>query len=159
MALKASESDPIRLAERLAHAKAASLTMEPSTATIIGSDQVLSFEGRVYGKPGTVANAVDQLGSLAGRTHDLITAMVVQSGGQTFRHTDVTRLTMRPLSRAAIERYILHDHPLDCAGSFKIESRGIVLFAKIESADQTAITGLPLIALTSILSELGFEIP
>ena len=85
--------------------------------------------------------------------------MVVLSGGRTFRHTDVTKLWMRPLSRPAIERYVLADRPLDCAGSYKIESRGIALFERIESTDQTAITGLPLIALSSILCELGFEIP
>ena len=114
---------------------------------------------RVFGKPGTVDRAVEQLVSLAGQQHELITAMVVMSGPKTFRHTDVTKLWMRPLSRAAIERYVLADHPLDCAGSYKIESRGIALFERIESTDQTAITGLPLIALVSILSELGFEIP
>jgi septum formation protein len=66
---------------------------------------------------------------------------------------------MRPLSRAAIERYVLAEQPLDCAGSYKIESRGITLFERIETNDQTAITGLPMIALVSILNELGFEIP
>ena len=53
---------------------------------------------------------------------------------------------MRELSRAAIERYVATERPLDCAGSYKIESRGIALFERIESDDQTAITGLPLIA-------------
>ncbi len=97
--------------------------------------------------------------SLSGQQHALITALVVLSGPKTFRHTDVTKLWMRPLSRAALERYVLTDQPLDCAGSYKIESRGITLFERIESNDQTAITGLPLIALTTILTELGFEIP
>jgi septum formation protein len=66
---------------------------------------------------------------------------------------------MRPLTRAEIERYVAADQPLDCAGSYKLEDRGIVLFDKIETNDQTAITGLPLIALTSFLRELGFAIP
>ena len=66
---------------------------------------------------------------------------------------------MRPLSREAIERYVAADRPLDCAGSYKLESRGIVLFDRIESDDHSAITGLPLIALVTILRELGFAIP
>ena len=66
---------------------------------------------------------------------------------------------MRRLSRAAIERYVAADQPLDCAGAYKLESRGIVLFEKIESDDHTAVTGLPLIALVTILRELGYEIP
>ena len=85
--------------------------------------------------------------------------MVVISGPKKFRHTDVTTLSMRPLSREAIVRYVLAERPLDCAGSYKIETRGITLFERIESEDQTAITGLPLIALVSILTDLGFEIP
>ncbi len=157
--LAAEESDPIRLAGKLAHAKAASLAPEEPGATLIGCDQVLSCNGQVFGKPGTLERAVDQLVSLSGKEHALITALVVLSGTKTFRHTDVTKLRMRPLSRAAIERYVLADQPLDCAGSYKIESRGITLFERIESNDQTAITGLPLIALTSILTELGFQLP
>ena len=85
--------------------------------------------------------------------------MVVVCGERVLEHTDVTRLRMRRLSRAAIERYVAADRPLDCAGSYKLESRGIVFFDRIESDDQTAVTGLPLIALVSILRELGFEIP
>ncbi len=159
-ALKSENLPPIRLAERLAHLKAASLAeSEESAATVIGCDQLLSLDDRVYGKPGTTEAAIEQLASLAGRQHELITAMVVISGSKTFRHTDVTKLWMRPLSRNAIVRYVLGERPLDCAGSFKIESRGITLFERIQSEDQTAITGLPLIALVSILTQLGFEIP
>jgi septum formation protein len=68
-------------------------------------------------------------------------------------------LQMRRLSLAAIERYVAADQPIDCAGAYKLESRGIVLFEKIESDDQTAVTGLPLIALVTILRELGYEVP
>ena len=59
------------------------------------------------------------------------------------------------MSTRSIFRYL----PLDCAGSYKLESGGIVLFDRIESEDQSAITGLPLIALTTILSDLGFPVP
>lgn len=66
---------------------------------------------------------------------------------------------MRPLSRAQIERYVAADAPLDCAGSYRIEARGIALFDRIESADHTAIVGLPLIALGSMLTALGHPVP
>jgi septum formation protein len=157
--LKGEESDPRHLAECLAYQKASSLVGEESDAAIIGCDQLVSFQGQMFGKPTTFARAVEQLESMSGETHELITALVVISGERTDRHTDVTRLRMRRLSRAAIERYIVADRPLDCAGSYKLESRGIVLFDKIETDDHTAITGLPLIALTTILRSLGFDIP
>jgi len=150
---------PLLLAEKLALAKATSLVAEEPGAAIIGCDQLVAFEGRVFGKPGTIERAVDQLAAMAGQTHELITAMVVLRGVETFRHTDLTRLRMRPLAREAIERYVAADRPLDCAGSYILESRGITLFDRIESDDHTAITGLPLIALVSILRELGVVIP
>ena len=157
--LKCAESDPRALAEALAHAKAASLaSVEPDT-TIIGCDQVASFQGQIFGKPGSIAHAVEQLSAMAGQTHELITALAVVEGDRIFRHTNVTRLQMRRLSLGAIERYVAADQPIDCAGAYKLESRGIVLFEKIESDDHTAVTGLPLIALVMILRELGYEVP
>jgi len=156
---KGEERDPRSLAERLAEAKAASLVSVEPGATIIGSDQVVSFQGRVFGKPATIARAVEQLCAMAGQTHELITALVVMQDGRLFRQTDVTTLRMRALSRPAIERYVTTDQPLDCAGAYKLEARGIVLFERIESDDHTAITGLPLIALVTILRELGYEFP
>jgi septum formation protein len=156
---EAADLEPRRMAERLAQAKASSLVGQEPGSVIVGSDQLVSFGGRVFGKPGTTERAVDQLLSLTGQTHELITALVVIRGSDVFGHTDVTRLTMRPLARDAIERYVAADAPIDCAGSYKLESRGIVLFDHIESDDHSAITGMPLIALVTILRRLGFTIP
>lgn len=154
-----SALDPRRLSEELALAKAASLAGEEAGSTIIGCDQVASLGGRILGKPGTAEQAADQLAQMSGRTHELITALVVIRGPDVFRHTDVARLRMRPLSRDEMTRYIAADRPFDCAGSYKLESRGIALFERIESEDHSAITGLPLIALVTILRDLGFAIP
>jgi septum formation protein len=151
--------DPRVLAERLAHAKAASVLADEPDAAIIGCDQLAAIDGRIFGKPMTAAAAIEQLAALSGRTHELITALAVLRGDRVLRHIDVTTLSMRPLSRPAIERYVEADHPWDCAGSYKVEACGIVLFDRIDTADHTAITGLPLIALCSILRELGYEIP
>ena len=159
-AMQGHETNPRLLAERLAAAKARSVrTVDPGAGHNIGCDQLVSFQGRIFGKPGNPERASDQLAAMAGHAHDLITALVVIHSDRTFRHTDVTTLRMRPLSRAAIKRYVAADAPLDCAGSYKLESRGIVLFDEIKSNDHTAITGLPLIALTTILLDLGFRIP
>ena len=157
--LKRDELDPRTLAELLAHAKAASLIESEQDAAIIGCDQVVSLQGQVFGKPGSADRAVEQLSAMAGHTHELITAMTVLHAGRIIQHTDVTRLRMPPALGAAIERYVAADQPLDFAGAFKLESRGIVLFEKIDSDDHTAITGLPLMALVAILGELGFKIP
>ena len=150
---------PGDLAARLALAKAASVAAIEPRATVIGGDQLAWFDGRVLGKPGTPEAAVDQLRAMASRTHDLITAIAVIHGGKTYAHTNVTSLTLRPLTLAEIRRYVMADLPLDCAGSYKLEARGIALFERIASDDHSAIVGVPLIALTSILRGIGYAIP
>ena len=69
---------------------------------------------------------------MAGQTHELITALVVIEGERTFRHTDVTELANAAAFACGDQRYVAADQPLDCAGCYKLESRGIVLFEKIE---------------------------
>ncbi len=150
---------PEGIAVALARVKAESLRdLEPSAA-VLGSDQVAAIGDTVLGKPGTAEEAARQLSLLSGRTHVLVTAATLLYDGRLHEHVDVTRLTVRPLSPAQIDRYVAADAPLDCAGSYRLEARGITLFERIESADHTAIVGLPLIAVTSMLAAIGYPIP
>lgn len=166
-ALKATFSPPSapllprELATRLALAKAESLRASEPNAVILGGDQIALLDGgTILSKPGSAERACEQLEKLAGRSHELITAVaIVTPDGRALEHADITRLTMRKLTREAIERYVEADRPLDCAGSYAIERRGIVLFERLECADPTAITGLPLMAVTAMLASLGYAIP
>jgi septum formation protein len=158
-AMKLGNWGPRELAEHLALAKARSLSEGEPNATIIGSDQLISFEGRMFGKPGSAQRAVDQLLALAGAPHQLITSVAVWTQSRTYVHTDTTTMHMRALSREEVERYVAADSPLDCAGSYKIEERGITLFERIETQDYTSIMGLPLIALTNLLRTLDYPVP
>jgi len=158
-AYKARGYSPRGLAEVLAVAKAESLRAAHPDAVILGSDQVPTIDGEVLGKPGSREGAVEQLCRLAGRTHLLITAMAIVHPGGVLRHTDVARLTMRPLTREQIERYVAADEPVDCAGAYRLEQRGIALFSSVDAADHTAIIGLPLIALAGMLAGLGYPLP
>lgn len=150
---------PLELAEALALGKARSVAAIEPGATVIASDQLAAIDETILGKPGTTDRAIDQLQMLSGRVHELYTALVVIQASRLLRHTDLARLRMRPLDRAEIARYVARDQPLDCAGSYKLEQQGIVLFESIETEDHTAITGLPLLRLTSILRGLGFTLP
>ncbi|RUL88419.1 Maf family protein [Tautonia sociabilis] len=150
---------PAELAGRLAEAKADAIARHHPGAVVIGSDQLVAFDGRVLGKPGSPDRAVEQLLTLSGREHELITALAVRLGDRLIRHTEVARLRFRPLSRPELERYVAADLPIDCAGSYKLESLGIALFDRIDCPDHTAIVGLPLIALTTILRDLGVSVP
>ena len=158
-ALQDDALSPEQLASTLALAKANSLREAWPTATIIGSDQVCSCDGEILHKPGDAATACRQLAMLVGRTHRLITAVAIVQGNHVYEHTDITSLTMRPLTADEIERYVAADQPLDCAGSYKLEQRGIALFERIDSADHTAITGLPLLAVARLLRQCGLSIP
>ncbi len=152
--------DPDAVAVRLARLKAQSLRARFPDAWILGSDQILDLDGEILGKPGTRQRAIEQLGRLSGQTHELITAVcLLGPAGEVHARAEVHRMTMRTLSAASIERYIDADQPLDCCGSYKIESLGIALFESIEGSDFTAITGLPLMWVTQMLCEVGFDVP
>ena len=154
------EPTPDRLAQRLATEKTLAVFRRFPEAIVIGSDQLVDLSGHVLGKPGTVPAAVDQLLSMSGKTHRLLTAVCIAVPGKPLISIlDETRLTMRSLMADEALRYVERDQPLDCAGSYKIESLGISLFEKIETEDFTAIMGLPLIQVSQRLRELGVTIP
>jgi len=158
-AAKRTLPDPAAVVAELARQKARAVAVRLPDAIVIGSDQGACLDGTMLDKPGTAANAIAQLTALAGRTHELRTAVAIVHAGGLVEWTDVTRLTMRALAREEIERYVAAEQPLDCAGSYKIEGLGIALFERIESEDQTAIQGLPLLRLAAELRRLGLCVP
>jgi len=90
-----------------------------------------------------------------------ITAVAVahHADASLIQFVDTTRVQFRCLDRATVERYVARESPLDCAGAFKCEGLGITLCESIESADPTALIGLPLIRLCTVLRGVGFELP
>ncbi len=158
-AVKRAGGTPLAIVQQLARAKALAVAGRCPDALVVGSDQAAVVDGTILDKPGTVAAAHGQLRRLAGRSHTLLTAVAVAHPHGCVEFVDTTTLAMRPLHDAEIERYVAKDQPLDCAGSYKIESLGITLFDRIDSGDHTAIVGLPLLALASVLRELGLALP
>jgi septum formation protein len=145
---------------RLAAAKARSLHVRFPDALIIGSDQVADLDGQPLGKPGTFANALGQLQAMRGRMVVFHTAVaLLDARCDRIQVANVpTTVTFRSLPDAQLTRYLELEEPYDCAGSAKSEALGIVLTQRIESADPTALVGLPLIALTGMLLAAGFSI-
>ncbi len=123
----------------------------PREAWILGSDQVVDLDGRLLGKPGTEERARAQLAELSGRMHRLVTAVVVLGPDVRESRIVVSRMRMRPLTEAEIAAYVALDHPEQCAGSYKFELHGRALFASVETSDETAIEGLPLVAVSGML--------
>ncbi len=154
------------LVARLAESKAQAVAQQQPAAWVIGSDQVAVLEDErggetVLGKPGTAAHCVEQLAQCAGRSLAFLTAVAVlrRQDASRFAFIDTTRVQFRPLDRAAIERYVGREAPLDCAGGFKSEGLGIALCTSIDGDDPTALIGLPLIRLADALRNAGYPIP
>jgi len=151
---------PAATALRLAEAKARAVAIRFPDALIIGSDQVASCDGAPLDKPGNHDRAVRQLTLMSGRTARFETAVVVldtKSGGFHSRVIPCS-VAFRSLTAALIERYLNLEQPYDCAGSAKAEGLGIALIARIDTEDPTSLVGLPLIALTELLGQAGFDV-
>ncbi|MBC7803047.1 MAG: septum formation protein Maf [Candidatus Parcubacteria bacterium] len=148
---------PPATALRLAEAKARAVALRYRDALIIGSDQVAYCDGERLDKPGNHANAVRQLSTVSGRTASFDTGVVLLDArsGTLGARVVGCKVSFRTLDAAQIERYLRIEQPYDCAGSAKAEGLGIALIERLETDDPTALVGLPLIALTELLSEAG----
>jgi septum formation protein len=152
---------PQATALRLAHDKAAAIAVKMPGALIIGSDQVATLDGEQIGKPGNHANALLQLQKMRGRRVIFHTALCLWDSRNGDAETAAqlenvsTFVTFRDVPDAELEAYLRIEQPYDCAGSAKNEGLGIAIIEKIESTDPTALTGLPLIALTTMLRRAG----
>ena len=157
----AHDGDPGALALELARGKAMSVASDFPNAILIGCDQVVWFEGRVLGKPGSRARAFAELRALRGRTHAFYMGLFLyhteKNAAQEFVVHGSAKLRA-DLSEEELRRYIEIDNPIDCAGSAKTEGVGLMLFERLDCEDWTAIVGLPIIALTTGLRNWGYPL-
>jgi len=152
------ETPPVT-AMRLATAKAAAVAALYPGALVIGSDQVATLDDLQIGKPGTHDAAFAQLQLMRGRSVVFHTALCLfdarEDGGPVQLENIQTTVTFRDLPDNELDAYLRIEQPYDCAGSAKNEGLGIAILERIDSTDPTALTGLPLIALTGMLRRAG----
>jgi septum formation protein len=153
--------DPAELAAFLARSKAETVSTAYREALVIGADQLAVLDGQVLGKPGGHQGAVEQLLLASGKSMQFLTAVCVLDPieKRRYEHVDKTVVRFRSFDRRLADAYLKHDEPYDCAGSFKIEGAGFVLFESVTTDDPTALIGLPMIWLSDRLLELGYLIP
>ena len=153
--------EPAELARHLARAKAEAVSARARDALIIGADQLAVLEGQVLGKPGSHQKAVEQLLAASGKSVRFLTAvcMLDPVTRKRYEHTDETIVHFREFDRRLAEAYLRLDEPYDCAGSFKIEGAGFLLFESVKTDDPTALVGLPMIWISDRLLELGYLLP
>lgn len=151
---------PHALALRLSEAKARAVAADYPDALIIGSDQVATVNGKIYGKPGTHERAVAQLQELSGKTVNFFTGLCLFNARTAV--ADVcgvpTLVSFRSLSNDEIENYLRREPAYNCAGSAKSEGLGIALLDSMRGDDPNALVGLPLIALCSMLRKQGVKV-
>lgn len=155
-----SNETPQQLVERLSIAKAKAVADKVDSALVIGSDQVSVIDGAIIGKPHTHENAVKQLQNASGKTVTFYTGLCLYNASTDQYQSEVIpfNVVFRHLSQQQIERYLKKETPYNCAGSFKSEALGIVLFEKLEGEDPNTLMGLPLIRLVKMLEKENFSI-
>jgi septum formation protein len=153
--------EPAALASHLARSKAEAVSAQARDALIIGADQLAVLDGAVLGKPGGHQKAVEQLLSASGKSVRFFTAvcMLDPVTRTRYEHIDTTTVHFREFDRRLVESYLRLDEPYDCAGSFKIEGAGFVLFESVQTDDPTALIGLPMIWIADRLLQLGYLLP
>lgn len=137
----------------LAEAKAKAVSRGLPGALVIGADQVLSFDGRLFEKPQSVAEARQNLWELRGKSHALHSAVALaQDGSIVWHDADTAVLTMRKFSEAALDAYLdrVGDVVLTSVGAYQIEGPAIQLFEVVEG-DHATILGMPLLPLIAEL--------
>ena len=152
---------PNALARHLARKKAEAGSANARDCLIIGADQLAVLDGTVLGKPGNHQTAVEQLLAASGKSVRFLTAVCILDPVSRTRHehTDETTVHFRSFDRRLAESYLRLDEPYDCAGSFKLEGAGFVLFESVSTDDPTALIGLPMIWISDRLLQLGYLLP
>lgn len=154
---RAAQRDASTCAMALAEAKARTVAGRRREALVIGADQILVADAEWFDKPADLTEAAAQLRRLRGREHVLVTAACVFRGDtRLWRATAMPKLAMRRFGEDFLDRYIAAEGTavLGSVGAYRIEGRGMQLFARIEG-DQSAILGLPLLELLEFLRDRG----
>ncbi len=151
---------PQQLVERLSIAKAKAVADKVKDALVIGSDQVSVINNEIIGKPHTYENAVKQLKNASGKTVTFYTGLCLYNSATQQYQSEVVPfdVVFRDLNDQLIENYLRKEEPYNCAGSFKSEALGIILFEKLEGEDPNTLMGLPLIRLINMLENESFTI-
>jgi septum formation protein len=147
---------PIDCAKLFATGKARSVLALRPGCLVIGADQALAFEGAMLRKPDGPVEACAQLLSLAGKEHQLHSAVALCGpGGEVRVRVATVTLAMRALTPAQAARYVEVDEPAGSVGGYLYEKRGVSLFESVRGSDDSAIVGLPLVELCALLREAG----
>ena len=149
----------IELVQTLAKCKAESVASQFNDALVLGCDSVLEVEGKIYGKPKSITEAIARWQIMRGNTGWLYTghALIDLSKQKQLVRCGITKVYFADISDRLIEAYVHSGEPLKCAGSFALEGKGSLFIEKIEGCHSNVI-GLSLPLLHQMMAELGYNV-
>lgn len=150
-----TDETPEQLVVRLGKEKCQAVLNQNSGSVVIAGDQVLAFDNKIISKPKTKDNARKQLNLCSGNWVLSLANISVGYGDKILQKTSICRIKYRTLNEQTIESYIQDESCLECAGSLRVESNGILLIESIESDDPFSIYGMPMIATAELLQHHG----
>ncbi len=142
-----------RLAQDKASAVVAALECRPD-CPVLAADTTVVLEGRAFGKPGNEADCVDMLLALAGRRHEVLTAIVLWHEGRLRATSSTSYVTFRDIGAEECRRYWASGEPAGKAGAYAIQGLGAVFIARLEGSF-SGVMGLPLFETAALLDAAG----
>lgn len=121
---------------------------------VLGADTAVILDGWILGKPRDQAHAAAMLGALAGRTHEVLTAVAVAGPAGLLEACVATRVTLRAIAAQEIAAYWATGEPLDKAGGYAIQGLAAIFVERIEGS-HSAVVGLPLFETAALLAQQG----
>lgn len=152
-------TDPAALVKTLAVSKAEVVAPQYHSALVLGCDSVLAFQGQIYGKPDSPADAIARLQQMRGQMGELYTghALIDTAQQATIVRCRVTRIYFSQVSDRQIDDYVATGEPLRCSGAFAIDGRGSCFIDKLDGC-HTNVIGLSMPLLREMIHELGYDI-
>jgi septum formation protein len=148
-----------RLADEKAQAARARMEREGLPARpILAADTTVVADELVLGKPRDQADAARMLASLAGRTHEVLTAVTLLDGLASRRALSISQVTFGPISPQDAARYWSSGEPADKAGGYAIQGRAAAFIAHMEGS-YSGVVGLPLYEVAQMLRDIGCTLP
>ena len=144
---------PAAYVERVAQAKPDAVDGD----IVIAADTTVVLDGTIMGKPTDPSDAVRMLRALAGRDHEVFTAVAVKSGGAVTTTVVRTVVTMTPITDDDIDWYVATGEPLDKAGAYALQGTGGIFVARLDGSASNVV-GLPLAELMALLRASGFNL-
>jgi septum formation protein len=136
----------LRIGQRRLHAK-----------PLLTADTIVVLNGRIYGKPATALDAMQMLRELSGNTHEVVTAVAVTNGAQTYHDVSVSRVRFRDLNDLEISSYVATGDPMDKAGAYGIQGKAAMWVERLEGS-YSGVVGLPLFETAELLKRLGVDL-